>query len=273
MNFKIAVKGIIRRGDGKILIVKRSSQDSFMPGIWETVGGGVKEKDNPKKALEREIMEEVGLTVRIGEPFNVFTFNNNKGEFKIGITFVCDYLGGEIKLSSEHSDFKWIDPTIIKQFYSIPLFYNEITAYSNKYSADYERFTVSQKAVIIRDDKCFVAEINKTPGIWDLPGGRIDRREDAEKAFRREIKEEIGVSDFEILATYDCDTWLSPVGAAVYGSVSLISTDKKIVLSTEHAQCKWINKSEIDDYNYIWPAMNRMIKKGFWYYGLLRGGD
>ncbi|MFH1661482.1 MAG: NUDIX domain-containing protein [Candidatus Falkowbacteria bacterium] len=269
MNFKIAVKGIIRRGDGKILIVKRSDQDNFMPGIWETVGGGIKEKDIPQVALEREIMEETGLSVKVREPFNVFTFNNDKGEFKIGITFVCDYIDGEIKLSSEHSEFKWIDSKDIKQFHSIKSLYEEIITYSNKYSASYERFAVSQKAVIIRDDKCFIAEINKRPGIWDLPGGRIDKREDCETAFRRELKEETGINNFNILATYDCCTWMSLAGAAIYGTVSLIDTKEDIVLSDEHTNGKWISESEIEEYDYIWPAMDRMIKNGFWYYNLL----
>ncbi len=269
MNFGVSVKGIIRRSDGKILIVKRNSQDNFLPGIWETVGGGVKEKDSPQKALEREIMEETGLTVKIREPFNVFTFENEKQEFKIGITFVCDYLDGKIKLSSEHSDFKWIDSRDIKQYDSTPSLYEEIVTYSNKYNNSYERFAVSQKAVIIRDNKCFIAEINKRPGIWDLPGGRIDKREDAETSFRREMKEEIGISDFKILATYDRETWLSLAGAAVYGTASLVKTDEEFTLSTEHVRGKWISESEIDDYEYIWPAMNRMIKKGFWYHDLL----
>jgi len=41
MMHKLTVKGIIRRGDGKILIVKRSANDDHKPELWETVGGGV----------------------------------------------------------------------------------------------------------------------------------------------------------------------------------------------------------------------------------------
>ena len=44
---------------------------------------------------------------------------------------------------------------------------------------------------------------------------------------------------------------------------------RKLVVSKEHIEGKWITEDEIDNYNYIWPAMRRMIKKGFWYYGLL----
>ncbi len=265
MNCKVAVKGIIRRGDDKILLVKRSEQDSFWPGFWETVGGGMKENENPQSALLREIKEEIDLKVRVYEPFNVFTFENEKKEFKVGITFICDYENGEINLSEEHIDYKWINPLDIKKYKTSDGLLNEIVTYANKYSKSYEKFNVSQKAVIIRDNKCFIAEIAKRPEIWDLPGGRIDRREDSLSAFKRELKEETGISNFEVLSTYDCNTWTSLAGAAVYGTASLVYTDEKIKISSEHTRGKWINEEEVDDYEYIWPAMKRMIKKGFWY--------
>jgi len=65
MKHKITVKGIIRRGDGKILIVKRSADDDHQPGVWETVGGGVEKDATPQAALKKEIMEETGLEVKV----------------------------------------------------------------------------------------------------------------------------------------------------------------------------------------------------------------
>ncbi|KKR21152.1 MAG: NUDIX hydrolase [Parcubacteria group bacterium GW2011_GWE2_39_37] len=106
MTHKLAVKGIIRRNDGKILIVKRSKNDDHLPGVWETVGGTVEEGATPEEALIREIMEEVGLDVEVGELFNVFNFTKDNGEKKIGITFLCNYLSRDVMLSEEHSDFQ-----------------------------------------------------------------------------------------------------------------------------------------------------------------------
>lgn len=269
MNCKIAAKAIIRRQDGKILLVKRTDEDSFWPGYWETVGGGMKEGENPQTALSREIKEESNLSVIVREPFNVFSFFNEKKEFKVGITFICDYESGEVRLSDEHTEFVWIDPLNIKKYKISDGLLNEIVSYANKFSETYQKFNVSQKAVIIRDNKCFIAEITKRPGIWDLPGGRIDSREDSASAFGRELKEETGITNFEILVTYDCDSWISLAGAAVFGTASLVRTDDEIKISDEHSNGKWISEKEIDDYKYIWPVMNRMIKKGFWYNDLL----
>ncbi len=134
MKYKLAVKGIIRRGDGKILIVKRSADDDHKPGVWETVGGGVEEGVSPQASLKREIKEEVGLEVEIGESFNVFNFVKDNGDKKIGITFLCDYLSGEVKLSEEHCDFQWINPFDFKKFDSVQSLYKEISSYANKFS-------------------------------------------------------------------------------------------------------------------------------------------
>ncbi len=132
MKFGVAVKGIIRK-DGKILVVKRSICDAHRPCNWETVGGGMGENETPHEALEREIMEESNLKVKIVEPFNVFCFNKTSGEFKVGITFICDWQSGEVVLSDEHSDYKWILPNEFVQFESVSSLYKEINDYMKKY--------------------------------------------------------------------------------------------------------------------------------------------
>lgn len=132
MKFGIAVKGIIRK-DGKILVMKRADHDDHKPGVWETVGGGMDEAESPQESLRREIREEAGLEVEILEPFNIFSFKKDTGEFKVGITFVCDYMNGEVILSEEHSEYKWIRPHEFANMASVPSLHEEIKKYSEKY--------------------------------------------------------------------------------------------------------------------------------------------
>lgn len=265
-KFGVAVKGIIRRGDGKILIVKRSDGDDHNPGVWETVGGGMDEAISPEENLKREIIEETGLEVLVREPFNVFSFTKDTGEFKIGITFVCEYLSGEVKLSHEHSEYAWIEPKDFFRYESVPSLHKEISDYANKFSGEHERFVVSQKAILIKDGKCFIAEANRRENVWDLPGGRINNNEGSEDAFRREVKEELGIDNFEIVSVVDYEAWHTKKGFAVCGVASLIRTNEEINLSDEHVNGKWISKDEIDDHRFIWSAMARTIKKGFEHY-------
>lgn len=90
-------------------------------------------KESPQESLRREIKEEVDLQIEVNEPFNVFTFTKDTGEFKVGITFICDYIAGEIKLSQEHSEYKWIKPKEFKNLESIASLYDEIDRYAKKY--------------------------------------------------------------------------------------------------------------------------------------------
>lgn len=129
MQYFLAVKGIIQK-DGKILVLKRSDTDDHRPGVWETVGGGMDKEESPQEALLREIAEETGLVASVNSPFNVFAFKKDTGEFKVGITFLCEYVSGEVKLSDEHSEYRWIEPTVFAQLESVPSLHEEIDRYA-----------------------------------------------------------------------------------------------------------------------------------------------
>ena len=130
MQYFLAVKGIIRRSDGKMLVLKRSANDDHKPSVWETVGGGMDREETPQEALMREIQEETSLDVRVDVPFNVFSFKKDTGEFKVGITFLCEYLSGEVVLSDEHSEYRWIDPKEFADLESVPSLHAEIARYA-----------------------------------------------------------------------------------------------------------------------------------------------
>lgn len=134
MQFYLAVKGIIRRPDGKILVLKRSATDDHLPEAWETVGGGMDREESPQDALAREIREETGLTASVSEPFHVFTFRKQTGEFKVGITFLCDTEDDTVTLSEEHSDYRWINPQEFADLPSVPSLYDEIAEYAKQYA-------------------------------------------------------------------------------------------------------------------------------------------
>ncbi|MFZ2187052.1 MAG: NUDIX domain-containing protein [Candidatus Moraniibacteriota bacterium] len=131
MQFHLAAKGIIHK-DGRILVLKRSDHDDHKPGVWETPGGGVDQEENPQEALKREILEETGLIVTVGKPFHVFTFRKDNGEFKVGITFLCEYVSGEVHISHEHSEYRWIDPSEFSALPSIPSLSEEIARYEDE---------------------------------------------------------------------------------------------------------------------------------------------
>jgi 8-oxo-dGTP diphosphatase len=113
-----AVRIVIQDNQGKILILKRNFVDSDYPNLWDVPGGGVDDGEGLKQAAEREVKEECGLKIKIeGEYFNDF-YHKEKRLHAYG--FKADLIGGEVSLSGEHTEFKWISKDEWKNFEYIP---------------------------------------------------------------------------------------------------------------------------------------------------------
>ncbi|MFH1890571.1 MAG: NUDIX hydrolase [Candidatus Kuenenbacteria bacterium] len=141
-------------------------------------------------------------------------------------------------------------------------------------SQSFEKFHITQGAIIIKDNKCLVVQFTgQHAGYWDIPGGRIDvgEADKSESAFRREIKEELGVSDFDIIDLVAHDIWKNAVGDPVCALIYLVDNldTYDIKLSHEHKAYKWIKEDEIKD-EYLWPGATKMLKKGFKKYSELK---
>lgn len=115
MRQRIATKALIVK-DGKILLLREAAtyDDGSQRGRYHLPGGRVEVGEPFQDALNREIMEETGLTVEVGQPFFVGEWRPEiKGEINqiIGIFFLCTATSDDVKLSSEHDEFVWIDPS------------------------------------------------------------------------------------------------------------------------------------------------------------------
>ena len=127
-----AVSAIILNENKGILFTQRSLSDDFLPGYWELPGGGMDYGETPQAALMREIKEECGLGIEIIKPIAANTYFI-KDLQRIEITFLCKAINPtEIKLSHEHSDYKWLKITEVNTI--------EVTEYIKKILASSARF-------------------------------------------------------------------------------------------------------------------------------------
>jgi 8-oxo-dGTP diphosphatase len=63
--------------------------------------------EDPNKGLIREIKEETNLDVEIVAPVDIW-FGNWRGKPLISIDYLVKIRAGELKLSEEHSEYRWI---------------------------------------------------------------------------------------------------------------------------------------------------------------------
>jgi len=99
---------IIRNDKGQILFTKRADDEEFMSGYWELPGGGMDYGETPEECIKREIMEECGIEIEILKPASVNVYYMREVQ-RIEICFLCKPITQDIKLSHEHSDFRWLD--------------------------------------------------------------------------------------------------------------------------------------------------------------------
>ena len=102
--------------NGKYIILKRKLHWNG----WEFVKGNI-DGQGYRKALLREIREEVGLRkVKIIcqlPPEIIYRHENIRGHTTtMQKAFLVEYLGGNIKVSFEHSTFRWVDRKTAQKF-------------------------------------------------------------------------------------------------------------------------------------------------------------
>lgn len=98
-------------GKHKVFLPKRADTKKFLPGIYETPGGHIDFGENIKEGLKREVFEEFGVNINVGDPFYAFTYHNDiKGSHSVEILFFATFVDSidNIAINPEdHSGYDW----------------------------------------------------------------------------------------------------------------------------------------------------------------------
>lgn len=93
--------------EGMVLAAQRSASMS-LPLKWEFPGGKIEAGETPADCLGRELHEELGITVRIGEA--LATATHSYDDFTVTLyPFICSMAEGAITLH-EHKAVRWKEP-------------------------------------------------------------------------------------------------------------------------------------------------------------------
>jgi putative (di)nucleoside polyphosphate hydrolase len=135
LRYRSNVGAILKRADGKILIGERSN----VADAWQFPQGGVKKSETARKALSRELEEELSLTpeyYRVVESKGPYRYVFPPGRTKEGFDgqeqtyFLIEFTGVDSNIDvrtdqPEFLQFRWIEPSEF-QIHWVPEFKQEV---------------------------------------------------------------------------------------------------------------------------------------------------
>jgi 8-oxo-dGTP diphosphatase len=115
---RVAVGGVVIKED-RVLLVRRGKPPS--EGEWAIPGGSVELGETLQEAVQREILEETGITIRVGkDPIHVFddVRKDNAGHIRfhyVILDFSGEFLRGKVKAADDAKDARWVSPEDFSQ--------------------------------------------------------------------------------------------------------------------------------------------------------------
>lgn len=92
----VGVGALIVDAQGRLFLTKRGSQAQNERGLWEFPGGSVEFGETLAAALRREIYEEFGIRIAVGELLDVVDhLLPDEGQHWVSPTFLCTITDGE----------------------------------------------------------------------------------------------------------------------------------------------------------------------------------
>ena len=105
LNQDLAIHVLISNREKKLLVIKRSSSDENDPDMWDIPGGGIDKREGVEEGIVREAREESGLEIENIEIIGAYTIDDDS----LQLLARADYKFGKVKLSAEHSEYKWVN--------------------------------------------------------------------------------------------------------------------------------------------------------------------
>lgn len=103
----VAAVGVVITDDaGRLLLVLRARDPGA--GRWSVPGGKVEPGEELRRAAEREVLEETGLTVRVTRELGTVEIPHGSTTFQV-TDFAAVALGGELRAGDDAAAVRWAD--------------------------------------------------------------------------------------------------------------------------------------------------------------------
>ena len=101
----IRVTAAILMNKDKVLIARRRADDK-LAGKWEFPGGKIEDNETPQECLMREMKEEFGIDVAVGDFFGESTYHDESEIIQL-LAYRAVWKGGIFSLNA-HAAIKWV---------------------------------------------------------------------------------------------------------------------------------------------------------------------
>ncbi|SIM62078.1 NUDIX hydrolase [Mycobacteroides abscessus] len=96
----VSVAGIVVRDDGRVLVIKRDDN-----GHWEAPGGVLELDESFEAGVQREVLEETGLSVTVERLTGVY---KNLTHGIVALVYRCRPADGEPHATEEAREIRWM---------------------------------------------------------------------------------------------------------------------------------------------------------------------
>jgi 8-oxo-dGTP diphosphatase len=202
---RVAAYAVIIRDDR--ILLSRLAKRLTTKELWTLPGGGLEHGEDPRDAVVREVHEETGLDVQIGETAHVYshhqrnTWRQGRRADAHALRIVYD---GWVPVDSPEPHVVEVDGSTMDAAWqplagvldgTVPTvgLVTEVLAEHRPFRMQ----RVAAYALAVRDGRVLLTRISSRgphPGQWTLPGGGIDHGEDPRDTVVREVREETGLA-------------------------------------------------------------------------------
>ena len=103
--------------NGRFMVCRRP-EGKPRAGMWEFVGGKAEQGETLQEALVRECQEEIGVTVKVGEPYMDVTYDYP--DIPVHLTLFHAEIAEGTPTPMEHNTIGWISPADIPNYTFCP---------------------------------------------------------------------------------------------------------------------------------------------------------
>lgn len=114
VKYQLLVTAAVIEDNGKYLITQRP-QEKHNGGRWEFPGGKVDFGEDLRLCLEREMDEELGISIKAGKPFEYSSHVYGGTKHVVLLGFHCKFISGKIQ-KKDIANYKWVIPQEMKEY-------------------------------------------------------------------------------------------------------------------------------------------------------------